>query len=328
MKNIWKLTLLAVAAFCLASCSDDNEGKSGDNKKPENIKGVYILSEGNSYKGINGDLTAYDPETKICTNGIFKNVNQRALSGTSNDGIVYGSKLYIANNDENIVEVVDAKTARSIKRITLNGARCIKADNGYIYVTSFTENKVAKIDTVNYSVAGTIATDAYPEGMAVMNGILYVANSGYGSGSTVTAINLANFTKLTTITVPTNPVDITTDGKSLFLLCSGKYNADYSGYDVDNNFYSTSGVTYSVYDLNKKSVSTWTPSELPFSPYTIAVNPANGDVYITSYVSKDYGNGNIYPDYEGNGRVMRYDSNGTKLDMFVCGVNPGTVIFF
>lgn len=112
MKNIWKLTLLAVAAFCLASCSDDNEGKSGDNKKPENIKGVYILSEGNSYKGINGDLTAYDPETKTCTNGIFKNVNQRALSGTSNDGIVYGSKLYIANNDENIVEVVDAKTAR------------------------------------------------------------------------------------------------------------------------------------------------------------------------------------------------------------------------
>ena len=99
-------------------------------------------------------------------------------------------------------------------------------------------------------------------------------------------------------------------------------------YLVDNNFYSTSGVTYSVYDLNKKSVSTWTPSELPFSPYTIAVNPANGDVYITSYVSKDYGNGNIYPDYEGNGRVMRYDSNGTKLDMFVCGVNPGTVIFF
>ena len=360
MKNIWKLTLLAVAAFCLASCSDDNEGKSGDNKKPENIKGVYILSEGNSYKGINGDLTVYDPETKTCTNGIFKTVNQRALLGTSNDGIVYGSRLYIANNDENIVEVVDAKTARSIKRITLNGARCIKADNGYIYVTSFTENKVTKIDTVNYSVAGTIATDAYPEGMAVMNGILYVANSGYGSGSTVTAINLANFTKLTTITVPTNPVDLTTDGKSLFLLCSGKYNADYSGYDenpavytlgtdgktvkiadatymaigpnklylVDNNFYSTSGVTYSVYDLNKKSVSTWTPSELPFSPYTIAVNPANGDVYITSYVSKDYGNGNIYPDYEGNGRVMRYDSNGTKLDMFVCGVNPGTVIFF
>lgn len=33
-------------------------------------------------------------------------------------------------------------------------------------------------------------------------------------------------------------------------------------------------------------------------------------------------------DNEGNGRVMRYDSNGTKLDMFVCGVNPGTVIFF
>lgn len=359
MKNLLKLTLVFVCSICLVACSDDNGGTPTP-PAPTIGNKIYVLSEGSYTSKINGDLTAYDPTTKDFVNGFFKATNQRALTGTSNDGIVYGSKLYIANTDENIIEVANATNAKCITQITFRGARCIVADGGYIYVTSYTDNTVSKIDTINYRVVATEATDTYPEGMAISNGLLYVANSGYGNGNTLTVINLSTFKKESKINVPTNPVSIVAKGDELFLACSGKYKADWSGYEenpavyaiaadgtttkiadatlmaiydntiylVDNNYYSTSGITYSTYDISKQSIATWTPSELPYAPYALGVNPANGDVYITSQNSIDYGTGVLYPDYNRNGYVMRYSKDGTKLDKFTCGVNPGTIIFF
>ncbi len=361
MKNIFRFALPALASLCLVACSDDdNNGSSNGSGTTTTVKGVYVLSEGSYYSKLNGDLTSYDPETKVCTNSVFESANERSLTGTCNDGLVYGSKLYIANTDENLIEVVDAKTAKSLKQITLKGARCLEAYNGNIYATSFYDNQVVKIDTTNYSITGTVATGAYPEGMAVLGGTLYVANSGYGSGNTVTTVDLGTFKLKGNITVSTNPVEFATDGTTLFLLCSGKYKADYTGYDenpavytldaegaatkiadatnmalgngslylINNNYYSTTGITYSVYSLSTKAVAAWTPSELPFSPYTIGVNPTNGDVYIASYNSIDYGDGKLNVNYNGDCYVMRYDKNGAKLDKFACGVNPGTIIFF
>lgn len=361
MKNIWKFALLAACVFCLAACSDDDNPGKGDGPDPVApvVKGVYILSEGNFYNHVNGDLTVYNPETGDYTNGVFAAANSRALSGTANDGLVYGSKLYIANTDESVIEVVDAKTALSLAQISLSGARCIVADGDYVYVTSFYGGSVAKIDTTSLEVVASVETADNPEGMAILNGKLYVANSGYGFGNTVSKIDLAKFVKEADITVPTNPVELYTDGEGLYLLCSGAYTEDYLAYKenpavyeiaadgkttkiadatiatigggnlylINNNYFSATGITYSKYDLAKKEVSAWTLSNLPFSPYAMSVNPSNGDVYITSHSSKevdDY----VVADYDSNGYTLRYDANGSQLDQFVSGVSGGTIIFF
>lgn len=360
MKNLWKFALLFAGALTFTACSDEDKNPNPDPDPVVTVTGVYVLSEGNYNNNIAGDLTLYNPETKEVSNGLFKSVNERALSGTSNDGVVYGSKLYIANTDENIIEVCDAKTARSIGKINLNGARCVEPYDGKIYVTSFTGAKVAKIDTTSLAVEATAEVGDNPEGLVISNNKLYVANSGYGMGNTVTKINLANFEVEATLTVPTNPVDVFAEGNELFLLSSGKYKADYSGYEenpaiyamtadgvttkicdatiaaigggkiylVDNNYYSTTGIGYQVYDIATKQVGAWELEEKPFSPYAIGVNPSNGDIYVTSHNSIDYGTGVLYPDYSGNGYTLRFDKDNKKLDRFNIGVNAGTVIFF
>ena len=358
MKNILKIALLAVLALGFTACSDDDNDSPKPVIDPNWVGGVYVVSEGSYFNKIDGDLTTYDPVAHDVANGVFKAINGRALSGTANDGLVYGTKLYIANTDENVVEVCEAKTAKSVKQIELNGARCIKADGGYIYVTMFYENKVAKIDTTDYEVVATVETGAYPEGLAVLDGKLYVANSGYGSGNTVSVVDLATFTATSTLTVPTNPVDVLTDGKSLFLACSGEYAEDWTYavnpaiytlatngtttkladatiaaigpgrlYFIDNNYYKTE-IAYGYIDLNDNTVQKFVPSNGGFvSPFSIGVNPTNGDVYIGAYSTKDTEDGPI-ADYEAPGFCTRFDKTGLQIDQFKVGLNPGTIIFY
>lgn len=359
MKKLLKFALLAVLALGFTSCDDDDNNSPKPTPAPNWVGSVYVLSEGSYYNKIDGDLTSYNPAANSYANGVFKAINGRALTGTANDGIVYGSKLYITNTDENVVEVCEAKTAKSIKQIEIDGARCIKADGGYVYVTMFNNSTVAKVDTATLEVVATAATDANPEGLAILDGKLYVANSGYGYGNTVTVVNLADFSVAGTLTVPTNPVDVLTDGTNLFLACSGEYKSDWSGYEVnpavytlatdgtttklaeatiaamgsgrlyfiDNNYYKTDKA-YGFVNLSDNSVQAFYPSNGGFvSPYAIGVNPVNGDVYISAYSTKDSG-GYIVPDYEANGFCVRFSSTGLQIDQFNVGLNPGTFIFY
>ena len=358
MKNLLKFALLAVLALGFTACSDDDNDSPKPVIDPNWVGGVYVVSEGSYFSKIDGDLTSYDPVAHDVANGVFKSINGRALSGTANDGVVYGTKLYIANTDENVLEVCEAKTAKSVKQVALNGARCIEAVDGYIYVTMFYENKLAKIDTTDYQVVATVETGAYPEGLAELDGKLYVANSGYGSGNTVTVVDLANFTVSSTLNVPTNPVDVLSDGKSLFLACSGEYAEDWTYavnpaiytlatngtttkladatiaalgpdrlYFIDNNYYKTE-ITYGFIDLSDNSVKDFVPSNGGFvSPFSIGVNPTNGDVYIGAYSTKDTEDGPI-ADYEAPGFCTRFDKTGLQIDQFKVGLNPGTIIFY
>ena len=359
MKNLMKIALLAVLTLGFASCNDD-DNNSNNTIDPNWVGGVYVLSEGSYFSKIDGDLTSYDPTQRYVANGVFKAINGRALAGTLNDGLVYGTKLYMANTDENVVEVAEAKNAQSVKQIELNGARCIKADGGFLYVTMFYKNMVAKIDTTNYEVVDSVETGSYPEGLAVLDGKLYVANSGYGSGNTVTVVDLATFTASNTLTVPTNPVDVLTDGNQLYLQCSGEYKADWSGYEVNPAIYSlaTDGTTTKLADATISAIG---PNRLYFidynyykaeqtygfvnladnkvetlsfsnqgvaAPFAIGVNPTNGDVYITAYATTQTEDGYTMVDYYSNGFCVRFNSEGLQIDQFNVGLNPGTVIFY
>lgn len=361
MKKLLRFALSTVCTLSLVACTDDDPPTPQPPTDPSiTITGAYVVSEGNYYSHINGSLTAYDPATKESKADVFAVANGRALSGTPNDATVHGTKLYITNTEENIVEVADAKTARSIAQISLNGARCVRGYEGYIYVTSFTEGTVYKIDTVNYELAATLSVDANPEDMAIVGGKLYVPNSGYGAGNTVSVIDLASFTNEQTLTVPTNPTKVFAYIDKLFLVCSGKYAADYSGYEEDpalytlspdgtttkignatmaaagfgyiyyinNNFYSTTGITYSRYDVDNSRSEVWDIERKPFAPYAIGVSPSDGHIYVSSYNSIDYGTGVLYPNYNGECNVTRYGKCGLVADEFTAGVNAGTIIFF
>lgn len=188
------MLLMPVLAF--VACEKENG--SGVNEpeeerpveKMDSICGFFLMNEGNM--GTNKcTIDYYDYSTGKYTNNIFSIVNKNMaldLGDSGNDMSIYGDKLYTVVNGSNIVEVMDANTARHITQIPVANCRNIAFDGGYAYVSSYAGASmsdsvsrvgyVARIDTLTLQVTDSCMVGYQPEEMAVHDGKLYVANSG------------------------------------------------------------------------------------------------------------------------------------------------------
>ncbi len=316
-------------------------------------KGLYILNEG-LFQMNNSTLSYYDFSTGEFTESIFLDVNHRGLGDVGNDLEHYGSKLYIVVNNSNIVEVVDAKTVKSLKTINLNGKQPRQIDfyGGKAYVSCF-DGDVVRIDTATLEVEATVHTGPNPDGICVSNGKIYVCNSGglnYPNyGNTVSVIDLATFSVTKDITVAVNPVRVKAyNDRYVYVVSNGNY-ADVSYtfqkidcqtdeivkiYDLEVlNFDICQNLAY-IYTYNFNTMTSAWISVLDLetdevvkeqfisdgtqlkTPYGIKVNPLNGDVYIT-----DAGT------FTTNGDVYCFDKNGKKKFSFEAGLNPSSMEF-
>ena len=184
------------------------------------VTGFYLLNEGNM--GSNkATLDYFDYSTGVYARNIFAAANPfvaRELGDVGNDIQAYGKKLYAVINCSNFVEVMDSRDAKHITQISIPNCRYITFDKGYAYVSSYAgpveldpnsrKGYVAKIDTVTLQVVDECIVGYQPEEMAVVNGKLYVANSGGyrvpDYDNTVSVIDLATFQVIKTITVAIN----------------------------------------------------------------------------------------------------------------------------
>ena len=206
-------------------------------EKPEEMhinKGAYVLNQG-SFKKNNAGITYYDFATGFASNDIFLDKNNRSLGDTGQDMIAYGSKLYVAMYSSKVVEVLDKKTAKSIKTITItnnnatSAPRALAAAMGKVYVTLY-DGYVAQIDTVTLNVEKSVKVGSNPEGIAITNNKIFVANSGGMQAimdSTISVINMATFTEIKKIKVNLNPGVIQADSYGdLYVLTKGNYFKD------------------------------------------------------------------------------------------------------
>ncbi len=92
-------------------------------------------------------------------------------------------------NCSNKVEVLDLKTARRLGQIDIPNCRYIAFDGRYAYVTSYAgpveinpdyrqRGFVARIDTATMQETARVEVGFQPDGIAVCDGMIYVANSG------------------------------------------------------------------------------------------------------------------------------------------------------
>jgi DNA-binding beta-propeller fold protein YncE len=186
MKKLNKYTLLLgwVVAISLTACRKEasqlpaeevqiGAGSSGA------IKGLYVLNEGNM--GTNkASLDYYDYTTGTYRRNIFGETNPNVVLGlgdVGNDIAIYGTKMYVVINGSNQVMVLNARTAKRIKEISVPNCRYIKFYKDKAYITSY-EGYVAVADTTLLNVQTTIKVGRQPEQMAVVGSKMYVANSG------------------------------------------------------------------------------------------------------------------------------------------------------
>ena len=215
-KYLTIFSALLLGAFVIVSCGDDDPEEPNQPEQPvdnpdqptqqetfNHITKAYVVCSGNMYSNIDGALSFYSFSENSYGHAqdTFKKANGRSLGATPNDGLAYGSKVYIVVDGENTIEVINATSHKSIKQIKTtellgeeegHNPRHIVAKDGKIYVDTY-GGYVAAIDTTNYTLTARYQVGSYPEGMAFDGNILYVANSDYGMGTnpSISAINLA-----------------------------------------------------------------------------------------------------------------------------------------
>ena len=352
-KYLLKAALLSLSAFAFVACSNDDD-PDGPKPVPEVSYGMFVVNSGNQSKKIDGSLDYIDFVSNKITNNVFKTANGRSIGLTANDAVVYGSKVYIAVSAENTIEIIDSKTFRSLAQVkTDNSPRHIVAQDGKVYVSNY-GGFVTRVDTLSMKADGKAEVGDYPEGMTALNGKLYVANSAYGAGTTVSVIDMATFKKTTDLEVPTNPVLLANDGTNLYLATQGKYKADYSGYDEDPALYkmATDGKTTKIMNADAMSlvdgtIYTFTCNyynpEISFAKYdtksgattkmdlkgidypcAIGVDPVTKHIWVSSYNLSDYG----YADYSAAGYICEFGTDGVGLNKYNTGVGPIGIYFY
>lgn len=175
------LLLCCLGIGLLSACSDDDDNESQTVRVMES-NGIYVIGSGNSEEAIGGSVTYYDYSTKTAADFLLKN-GGTALAGDASDAILYGAKLYVVLPSQNRINIYDAASGRQLNTIGATAGtgtfRRITAAHGHIYV-SHTGGEVLAYDTVQFQLSNTYQAGSYPEGIAVDNGKLYVANSDNG----------------------------------------------------------------------------------------------------------------------------------------------------
>ncbi|MCF0175979.1 MAG: YncE family protein [Bacteroidales bacterium] len=202
-------SLLAGFSACSEkSLAPEREEGGFDEGMPGGSGLLYILNEGCMGRN-SARLDVLDLGSGKLSTNVFPKVNPgvaMSLGDVGNDLKIYGSKMYATISCSNLVEVMDAATARHLGAIEIPGCRSLCFDGDYAYVSSFAgkegggtraEGHVAKIDTLTLKVVARCEAGYQPEDMAVSGGRLYVANSGgYRApdyDDRVSVINLGNF---------------------------------------------------------------------------------------------------------------------------------------
>lgn len=348
MKKITSTLFLAALALCMTACKDD------ETEKPNNdgtSTSAYVLCEG-SWGENNASMALVDLSNGKATTDWFAAKNGRGLGDVAQDLVAYGSKLYATVTFSNSLEVINPKTGEST-RIDMGNRnpRYIAADGGKLYVSCYEPHSVVRIDTASLQIEATCQLgDFNPEGVAVAGGKLYVASSfisdasyNYSYDNKVYVIDLASFANPTPIEVGYNPqkVKALADGR-VVVNYWGDYNENFAGSAIINGTsVSLTGQELTDFDVYGNAIygyattydADWNASvgfvkvenglvstilenaTMSSSPYGIAINPSNGDIFVCT-------DGN----YIADGDVYCFAQNGSLRWNAEVGMLPKRVV--
>lgn len=354
-----KLVLVAlVSSIFFVSCSDDDDTNETPLGSYDN--GVLILNQGGFGNG-NATISYLSNDFVTQQNNIFSIVNPTiTLGDTAQDIGFYENLAFVVLNVSNKIEVVNRYTMAHVATISsgLNNPRYIAFSNGKGFVTNWADGTnanddyVAVINLSSYSVSSTISVAEGPERIIEENNKLYVAHAGgFNFGNTISVINGVTNTFLTSINVGDVPNSLEVKNGSLYVVCGGK--PSYSGEETSGSFEKINLSNNSVVD-SFVFLSETHPSNLVIDGnkvyYTINNAVYSKEINTTAFPSTPqvalfttidqgaYGiysfavkNNKIYvgdaADYNSNGKIYIYSSNGTLEHEYTVGVIPAGFYF-
>jgi len=348
--------LLVISCFVLAllSCKKEKPPLEEDGNKLKN--GFLVLNEG-LFQLNNSNMSWVDLTTGSVNHQIFEERTGRQLGDTGNDMLIYGGKLYVITSVSSTLEILDAKTLKSIKQLsvvennTAQQPQNITALNGEIYFSTF-GGKVWCVDTVTLEVKSKIQVGSNPDRITNDGQYIYVSNSGGLNApaydSTVSVINPLTKTEIKKITLAANPGEIVVaPDQNIYVITRGNYSdlpsalhrinrqtlekdttypieathlINYSNTHLVIGYYKTSGTV----ELAKFNIQQQVRESVNFIDlsgvvtfYGIQYSSAKNQFYVRDANS-----------YTNSGTLRVHNSSGTFLTSYTVGLNPNKVIYY
>ena len=250
MKRI--LSTILAAASILTAC---DRGNSEIPQTPS-TGNILILNNGN-WGSNDACITRYDAKTGTLTANAFQKANGQNLGDLAQDILADGNELYIAVYGSQVIFVTDhdlkiKKTITAQAEGNRLSPRYLTKGGDKVYVTYY-EGYLGEIDPSDDYTVRTVKVGANPEGLAYVDGKIYVANSGgmnYPNyDNTVSVVSASDFAVSSTIEVNTNPAKVLSAGGEIYVTSFGNYD------DVPAKIQKIDPASDSVTDLPYDSVS-------------------------------------------------------------------------
>ncbi len=321
-------------------------------------RGVFVVNEG-QFLSANASVSFIDPERDSVQNHVFFRANGVPLGDVAHSMLISGEDAFIVVNNSGKIYRVGKRDMRFRGKITgLTSPRYIAMSNfGYTgprayvsdlysgYVTVLDPLTGSKLDSIRISSSGERLSS---EQMILHGNKLYIACWSYGNQILVVDTSTDRIVDSVTVGLQPNSLAVDKNGY-LWVLSDGGYpfgslpyeKASLTRIDLETHHPETmkiwddvmlspsdlciNGTGDSLYllaegvyrvSLNMKGF------DRPLIPargrqfYSLGIDPVDGHIYVGDAV-----------DYQQNGWVYRYRPDGSAVDSFRVGVNPGYFCF-
>lgn len=343
------ILLLAITSLTLffTSCTEDD-----DPIKPSSsdATGLYFINYGGGSVDA-GSITKYIAEEDSAVNFYYEAQNGVELTSNIQYACEYKNKIYMMGNDNDQIIVLDSLFVQhesGISEDILVPRYCV-GEGDYLYIScwgpnpdykTMPESYVAKLNITTNQVEKTIPVPGGPEGLAVANGNIYAALNYRDS---VAVINLNN-EAISYIATPAVTSYFVKDNKeNLYTSLVSTYgkHSDKTGLGYINTNNNTLDTIYNLAGISSGYASIMS-TNTDFSKIYVLATSNNGTVYTFDVVSKEFTpfiedlsstNGVKYDQksdklyvfggsYTEPGAVDVYNTDGTHISQFGCGVSP------
>lgn len=216
---MYKLIKYLILGVFLASCVQDPYDITVNDFNIDRNSAI-IICEG-LYGFNNSSITLFSLSSGKVNGNIFKQVNGFDLGDIANSSILVDSCLYIIVSTSRVLYKISQNNLKILNILTFPEGtypRQIIANDSSIFVTEAYSNKFYVINRNQFKIIDSIVVGAQPEGLCILNGFLYIVNSGWGDinakhpeASTIYKINLNNLNIIHKVKTYSNPVEIIAD---------------------------------------------------------------------------------------------------------------------
>jgi|25_taG_2_1085351.scaffolds.fasta_scaffold02212_2 DNA-binding beta-propeller fold protein YncE len=229
LSKLFLFGVLGGLFFNSCSSDDDNVDPQPEPEVGVYSEGLFVLNEGAQAAGT---VTYISDDMETVENEIYQANNNDDLGMFLQSMFFHEDNAYIISNGSNLITAVDRNT------FEVGG----KVDSGLkvpyyaavvgetAYVTNLAEvidtpndDYIALVDLKTLEVTGTIEIDGPASKIIAEDEFVYVQNSSYGVGNTITVINSATKDVVKTIQVNDGLTDMEIENDYLYVLGTGSF---------------------------------------------------------------------------------------------------------